>query len=160
MVFIFIVASILAAIFYIGKIGPYIAAQDAIKKYLHDPDSAKFSGMFQGVNKGDACGYVNAKNRMGGYVGSSPFIYRADINQAKIVNPPDKSDFRSLWLNIKLKQSWDEKFLEFSDRCKTVDYWEKICGKPSPVSLPKLCNDMLNGSGGEFLNALKSAVGE
>lgn len=52
------------------------AAQDAAKKGLKDPDSAKFQKLriadFEGGKV--VCGEINAKNSYGGYVGYKPFI--------------------------------------------------------------------------------------
>ncbi|MBD1590173.1 hypothetical protein [Pseudomonas typographi] len=46
--------------------------EEAVKDRLSDPDSAKFK--FPPYKGGDVyCGTVNAKNKMGGYVGFSPF---------------------------------------------------------------------------------------
>ena len=47
--------------------------EDAVRLELRDPDSAKFRhGKLN--NKGEFCGFVNAKNGFGGYTGFTPFI--------------------------------------------------------------------------------------
>lgn len=51
-------------------------AQDWVRAVLKDPDSARFSEV-QTYGDGAemlACGMVNAKNSMGGYVGNTPFM--------------------------------------------------------------------------------------
>lgn len=52
-------------------------AENAVKNSLKDPDSAHFGGMLA-FKAGDGsiwvCGYVNAKNSFGGYVGMQPFF--------------------------------------------------------------------------------------
>ena len=54
--------------------------QTAVKGVLNDPDSAKFGSIdVHGHDAGlVACGTVNAKNRMGGYVGEMPFMVWSD----------------------------------------------------------------------------------
>jgi hypothetical protein len=44
----------------------------ALMDILKDPDSAKLSGVF--VHDGNVCGYFNAKNGYGGYVGRAGWI--------------------------------------------------------------------------------------
>lgn len=55
-------------------------AQDAVRRGLKDPDSARFGGMRAGRDPRDGstvvCGMVNAKNGFGGYTGSAPFQVR------------------------------------------------------------------------------------
>jgi hypothetical protein len=47
-----------------------------VKQHLSDPDSARLSNVtaYRTANKLTFCGLVNAKNRMGGYAGPTPFI--------------------------------------------------------------------------------------
>ena len=54
--------------------GPQFHVQDQVKAFLLDPDSAKFSGITFNSKNGVGCGSVNAKNRMGGYVGNTMFV--------------------------------------------------------------------------------------
>ena len=55
------------------------AAERAVKARLTDPYSAQFS-MLRVVDATQGarvvCGWVNAKNSMGGYVGDRPFVYQ------------------------------------------------------------------------------------
>jgi hypothetical protein len=60
-----------------------VAAQDAVRAKLRDPQSATFSDMRQ-ISGTDSvgpyngvCGQVNAKNSYGSYVGKTPFVYVA-----------------------------------------------------------------------------------
>lgn len=55
-------------------------AKRAVGELLFDADSAKFKIDHQG--NGLACGKVNGKNRMGGYVGSHLFAYQAPTTTA------------------------------------------------------------------------------
>lgn len=64
--------------------GTSFDAKRAIEMMLKDPDSAKFTGPNRGkVNTGSWCGYVNAKNSFGGYVGDKSFIVMFD-DQGKL----------------------------------------------------------------------------
>lgn len=59
---------------YFGEHRPKQRAIAAVSESLVDPESAKFRNV---RTVGDAvCGEVNARNRMGGYGGFSPFVYR------------------------------------------------------------------------------------
>lgn len=61
------------------------AAEEAVRSSLKDPESARFKPPFMAFKdeKGDiaVCGYANAKNSYGGYVGFEPF--RAFIGERK-----------------------------------------------------------------------------
>lgn len=57
---------------------PEHRAKNAVRSVLNDPDSAQFEGLFRNKKTGSVCGYVNAKNRMGGYVGRELFIVSRD----------------------------------------------------------------------------------
>lgn len=53
------------------------AAEDAIRRELRDPESAIFRDVMAGQGPGGplvVCGYVNARNGFGGYVGEEIFI--------------------------------------------------------------------------------------
>ena len=54
------------------------AAKDVIQGGLNDPDSAKFRHVFISPKGRAVCGEVNAKNKMGGYVGFKRFIVARD----------------------------------------------------------------------------------
>jgi hypothetical protein len=62
---------------------------------LTDPESARFDDLFRvQSDSGEAvCGMVNSKNRMGGYVGATGFIYEKNLNRATLMfsggNDPD-----------------------------------------------------------------------
>lgn len=53
---------------------PTYQVQQRVKAALFDPDSAKFEGITYNRTTDVGCGYVNAKNKMGGYVGTTMFI--------------------------------------------------------------------------------------
>ncbi|HCF3475441.1 TPA: SPOR domain-containing protein [Pseudomonas aeruginosa] len=61
-------------------------AEKAVANMLKDPESAKFNGSFfmpdggnEQLKSGHVCGYVNAKNSFGAYVGSRRFVAPAIV---------------------------------------------------------------------------------
>ncbi|WP_164119120.1 hypothetical protein [Sphingorhabdus sp. Alg239-R122] len=58
----------------------YYDAKDAVKEQLIDPESAIFDEM--NWTGSHICGFVNSRNRMGGYVGWTAFVY--DGNKANV----------------------------------------------------------------------------
>lgn len=53
------------------------AVQGAVKSRLSDPDSARFGGYALATRPTGirlVCGWVNAKNRFGGYTGNRPYM--------------------------------------------------------------------------------------
>lgn len=57
---------------------PKAQAIQAVKRSLNDPNSAIFENIQHSQKTGATCGNVNAKNRMGGYVGMTAFIVDGD----------------------------------------------------------------------------------
>jgi hypothetical protein len=60
-------------------------AKEAISQMLFDPDSAQFHDLRRAKRIGGReviCGEVNAKNKLGGYVGRQPFAYDPSIGVA------------------------------------------------------------------------------
>jgi hypothetical protein len=50
-------------------------AQEAVKRQLIDPESARFRDVVRCSHGNGVHGQVNSRNRMGGYVGFQPFYY-------------------------------------------------------------------------------------
>lgn len=71
-----------------GEIGtdPASVAEDAVRRQLKDPDSAKFEAVMQRPS-GVVCGWVNARNGFGGYSGKSAFWYDPATGEAFVVDP-------------------------------------------------------------------------
>lgn len=73
----------------------------AVRMSLIDPDSAQFGAVFVGANGKFGCGFVNAKNRMGGFSGRRAFIAGIDgsvelqpeITQDLLANQRAQADF-------------------------------------------------------------------
>ena len=62
---------------------------------LYDPDSAQFRNL-RNVSKGQEpiiCGEVNAKNRLGGYVGYRRFLAVPEVDQVLIDQEISTTDF-------------------------------------------------------------------
>lgn len=57
------------------------ASKDKVREMLKDPESAQFSNIYVTQNGGSpsVCGFVNAKNSYGGYVGKIRFVASPDI---------------------------------------------------------------------------------
>lgn len=72
-------------------------AKERVADELSDPDSAKFRKLylseFVNPNNGQAglwlCGEINAKNKMGGYVGYRQFFVKDDLVQ---INPATENE--------------------------------------------------------------------
>lgn len=132
-------------------------AEGAIKQLLNDPDSAKFSDVQPGALKGSFCGRVNAKNRMGGYVGNTPFFYERATATAAIVSPPTTNDFRSVWLAIETKSLGNE-LSEVVQKCGLVSQWKIVCGNDYPAPPHKLC-EAVSGPSQDIYSALRLEFG-
>lgn len=132
-------------------------AETAVKGLLNDPDSAKFTEVKPGADKGNYCGFVNPKNRMGGYVGATPFFYEKSTGLAGIVAPVTDRDFRSLWLAIQAGSASDE-MAEVGLRCLHSGRWKPVCGTEYPASRHRLCSAM-DGDGNQLYDQLKAEYG-
>lgn len=66
---------------------PFAEAKAAMTKKLRDPESARFSDLYEAAQGPDKaiCGMVNSKNAMGGYVGATGFIYEPSIKRATMM---------------------------------------------------------------------------
>jgi len=120
-------------------------AKSAVKKLLNDPDSAQFSGLMDGTGKGNVCGFVNAKNRMGGYVGATPFFYEAKYEKTAIVPPTKDSDFRDLYNHIELGWDFSDELNKLSTKCELEQEWKDVCGIPYPGQISRFCSEVNNG---------------
>lgn len=86
-----------------------------VKSSLKDPDSAKFDDIKYFPETKAGCGYVNAKNSMGGYVGLTRFI-ASDSGDVSF-EPPDDSPLTSAATRLEALQKKLD-FLELSQaRC-------------------------------------------
>ena len=130
------------------------AAQQAVKSMLNDPDSAQFSDMRPGKFDGDVCGFINAKNRMGGYVGATRFAYVHSTGSAAILTPAETSDFRMVWLS-RAGSSFVEDITKAQERCYASTQWNATCTNHPPMQNHKLC-DVIRSPGPVLFEALRS----
>lgn len=103
-------------------------AQKAVKSLLNDPDSAQFFDVQR--NGENVCGLVNAKNRMGGYVGKTPFMYTG--GNAVIAQQVTESDLRSVWRSIKTDGELGDAVMEVVLKCRWAKLWQSACGYEYP----------------------------
>jgi len=69
---------------------PIYTIQEVVRKPLLDPVSAQFSEVKFYRSSGYGCGYINAKNRAGGYVGRKRFV--ASLDGEVVIDPTQKSN--------------------------------------------------------------------
>lgn len=72
-----------------------VAAKRAVRQSLKDPESAEFKDVFANYTEEFgvvACGYVNAKNALGGYTG-----YKAFVSAGKSVIMEGRDDIVRAW---------------------------------------------------------------
>lgn len=55
---------------------PVYRIERAVRAFLKDPDSAQFQRVQAFYSTGGGCGFVNAKNALGGYVGYTHFVMK------------------------------------------------------------------------------------
>ena len=74
--------------------GDEIKAKAAVKRVLKDPSSATFEGLF--THPGAVCGFVNAKNSFGGYIGRMPFGYIIQSDVAYVLDSQTTTQAHSI----------------------------------------------------------------
>lgn len=86
--------------FAVWQFGPEYQVRQRVKAILNDPDSAQFYEVTYNRKNGVGCGLVNAKNRMGGYVGKTIFIAFPDgdvrTEPGRDASPQENSTFLTL----------------------------------------------------------------
>ena len=84
---------IAGAAWYIIQVRPVEIAKKLVSDLLIDKESARFGEVVYNRNSSSVCGYVNAKNKMGGYVGEKQFM--VSEGKARIEpNTPDINECR------------------------------------------------------------------
>jgi hypothetical protein len=75
------------AIYFLVAPDPFEPAKQSVKRTLFDPQSAQFEDLrtADGPDGAFVCGTVNAKNRLGGYVGKSLFAYRVETDMSEVI---------------------------------------------------------------------------
>lgn len=128
-----VVMACMAACLPAASAGQFDAAEATIRAQLLDPQSAQFTDVRNGRQDGVVCGMVNAKNRMGGYVGPHPFIVAASGHGSSFT-PPRDAAFRDFWWMFKNGQSSPdavaERISEISVGCSLTTQWNALCAAP------------------------------
>lgn len=130
-------------------------AKKGVKSLLNDPDSAQFDGLKKDSSGKNVCGFFNAKNRMGGYVGKTPFYYEGSTATTAIAPAAEDSDFQSLWLGVKSKD-FSKEMDSVRHKCKAASDWPAVCGDPYPAQSHALCEVVLANDGGKLYESLKA----
>jgi hypothetical protein len=73
---------------FINSNTPEFKAQEAVRRLLKDPDSAKFYSVRQREGTSFVCGSVNAKNGFGAYGGPVMFSYDSSTDLAALLSSP------------------------------------------------------------------------
>lgn len=112
---------------------PEYRARSALAEYLIDPGSAKIELL--SATPDAVCGTVNAKNRMGGYVGRQLFIVAESYPSLSIFgDPPSISDYRA-WASSSGPDQM-EAFNKLEDECAFPARWAQICVKDNSRDIP------------------------
>ena len=73
-----LIGGIAAGSWFYFNPNPIDKIKNAVRESLNDPDSAKFSKITFNSETGYGCGLVNARNKLGGYVGKKRFVVSID----------------------------------------------------------------------------------
>ncbi len=122
---------------------PKAKARHAILQMVFDPGAAKI--VFLNQTDSAVCGSVNGKNRMGAYVGATPFIYDRSLDMLSVyAGAPEASDVRYLADTSAEDPEWKTRLEELSEKCRFPENWKNQCGIPSPASAdPGICKGVL-----------------
>ncbi|EIL86916.1 hypothetical protein UU5_20365 [Rhodanobacter sp. 115] len=112
-------------------------AKREVRKHLIDPSSGQFESVYENPKTGAVCGFVNAKNRMGAYVGASPFVYEKLSGATLVQEQPTERDFERFFETIKYAEPND--YTELENRCKSVSLWQEKCGTEIHSNTNKYC---------------------
>jgi hypothetical protein len=99
----------------------------AMQDYLIDPFSARYSKLRSG-RSGAVCGQVNAKNRLGAYVGSKDFVLGKD---GKTIYMSQRSD----GIQVELYSSFAEAYLSACASKGEANLHEALTHPGEPVDL-------------------------
>ena len=94
---------------YIVYFRNILICENLIRSNLIDPDSAKFSKIAYSSENNVLCGYYNARNKMGGYVGARPFMCKYKDKTVKTFS--EEVIGKEFYLEWQ-KEAYKEAFLE------------------------------------------------
>jgi len=127
--------------------------KQAVREQLIDPDSAKFEAIYKGKTEKHWCGMVNAKNRMGGYAGATPFVYEKVAEGFGFVSlvrePPDDYEFKSLMST----SSFEKEYKVLASKCKSIKDWNDACGT-TPMESHEMCAPLIDPEEKDFVKKL------
>jgi hypothetical protein len=103
---------------------PQNRARVALKPYLIDPSSAKIEIIKASAES--VCGTVNAKNRMGAYVGAMPFVVESKYSDPVVFSEPTIFDF-TLWNDSPNSSSGREAYQRLENGCTFRSRWAASC---------------------------------
>lgn len=109
-------------------------AHSAVKDMMVDPWSAQFKSEFKSKLAPDTyCGLVNSKNRMGAYVGFSPYVF---VKGEYVAITDGSPDFEKLVLSSESYSSlrYSDVKEEVSNECDALEAWVKYCVPESAVT--------------------------
>lgn len=132
---------------------PETQVKSLVTANLIDPGSAKFGSINPGSDSKHYCGTVNAKNRMGGFTGTQPFVVELTGTDKGIVNfVPDTPISAEFILLRHSGSDYARKKTKLREKCSAIDTWNQFC-KPT-FEIHHLCHVLLGGNSDEFLNKL------
>lgn len=111
---------------------PANRAKVALSGYLLDPGSAKITVLKSTPDT--LCGTVNAKNRMGAYVGATPFLVDGKYATPVVFSEPTISDY-STWSDNPNTSSGHEAYSRMEDGCAFKATWAKTCDASSAEAI-------------------------
>lgn len=107
-------------------------AATAVRAMTFDPAAAKIA--FTTETPQAVCGTVNGKNRMGAYVGATPFVYFKPTGQTIVYGgQPDSYDIRRLDDTDSADPEWTALFSEIDAKCGFPNEWDMNCKVPMPA---------------------------
>jgi hypothetical protein len=115
-------------------------AKKAVKEHLTDPDSAKFDAEVAGADPKIVCGFVNSKNKMGGYDGRALFLFKRGTGAAILSHPPTADDLRNL-IKFRTMPGYDKQWKDDNRDCYILNLAVQNCPRilPETSHQKKLC---------------------
>jgi hypothetical protein len=132
-------AGVIAAALLLSGCDPAGAAKDVVRRQMFDPGAAQFQDVHT-AKTGLTCGLVNGKNRMGAYVGFTPFI--AEPKAGAQVWPGDPREKYRFMSDYSRNEDWGA----IEAACLIVNSWPLMCGTKPPPAVEEakpFCDELL-----------------
>ncbi|QYC10588.1 hypothetical protein [Brevundimonas nasdae] len=104
---------------------PTNAARDAVTASLFDPYSAKLR--YLATTPKAVCGVVNAKNRMGAYVGETAFIAPRDGGRVALFHDAPSINDYATWSRNSEGEAGRSAYQRLEDGCAFPERWQFDC---------------------------------